>query len=772
MQSVYEDRAGRLWIGLYSVGVQVYDSDGARLLIAERAGGGNVISIFEDSRGRIWMGDGQGVTVCESNQFRILAKDHGLPNGGVRCFAEDSLGVLWLSNLRNVYRWDGNRFVEQLDPDGKSLRGITCLKADENGAMWLGSSDAGLLRWREGRLARLDRATGFPAASVHGLVEDDRGVFWIASNLGVVRASRAALEAVADGTASRLTCQVVDVSDGLMSREFTSGHQPACARDARGRLWFATLKGAAVIDPATFRVNTSVPDVHIEQLVYRSPARSSAEVRLGQARVNGEIETRLNAPFPEPLILPPGSRRLEIHYTATSFRAPEKVRFQTTLATTGDDWRDVEGERVARLDEHPPDDYVFQVRAANDDGIWNESGAHLAFTVRPYFWQTIWFRVACGSGLLASGAAIMWLIIRSKLQRAAEREQAARLLLEIQERMDVAADAAHLGFWVWDVSSNSVWAMERFREMLGFSPAENITYEGILGRVDERDRDVVRSAVQRTLKERARLDVECRVLLPNGTTRWIAATGRANFTAANVPSQLLGVVIDITERHRVEAESREVSSKLITAQEDERKRIARDLHDDLNQRLALLSIEMELFGSASTDTSGPARDRLDSMTSQVKGLSSDVHRLSYQLHPAKLDQLGLVVAARTFCREVSAQSGIAVHFEQHDVPRDLNGDVALCLYRVIQEALQNSIRHNGGAPIQVSLAHAAEQIRLLITDEGKGFDVDHAMHNGGLGLVSMRERVRQVKGSIQFTSSPGQGTRIEVNVPLLHQAAT
>jgi PAS domain S-box-containing protein len=363
----------------------------------------------------------------------------------------------------------------------------------------------------------------------------------------------------------------------------------------------------------------------------------------------------------------------------------------------------------------------------------------------------------------------MWLIIRSKLHRGAEREKAARSLHEIQERMDLAAEAARLGLWVWDVSTNTVWATEKLREILGFLPGENLSYAAILARVYEADRGNVDSAVQRSLRERVRFDIECRVLVPDGTTRWIAATGRANFTADDLPSQLLGVAIDITERHRVEEESRQVSSKLITAQEDERKRIARDLHDDLNQRLALLSVQMEIFGSDSSDTRGSARERLESMTAQVKGLSSEVHRLSYQLHPAKLDQLGLVVAARTFCREVSHQSGIAVHFEQQDVPRDLNGDVALCLYRVIQEALQNSVRHNGGAPIRVSLSLAGDELHLVIADDGKGFDVDHARHNGGLGLVSMRERVRQVNGSILFTSSPGKGTRIEVNVPLLRQ---
>jgi signal transduction histidine kinase len=105
------------------------------------------------------------------------------------------------------------------------------------------------------------------------------------------------------------------------------------------------------------------------------------------------------------------------------------------------------------------------------------------------------------------------------------------------------------------------------------------------------------------------------------------------------------------------------------------------------------------------------------------------------------------------------------------VPRDVDADVGLCLYRVVQEALQNSVRHNGGAAIQVGLTCSVEQIRLLVSDQGKGFDVDYAMLNGGLGLVSMRERVRQVKGSIQFTSSPGKGARIEVCVPLLRQTS-
>ena len=229
---------------------------------------------------------------------------------------------------------------------------------------------------------------------------------------------------------------------------------------------------------------------------------------------------------------------------------------------------------------------------------------------------------------------------------------------------------------------------------------------------------------------------------------------------------LIFVVHDITDRRRLEEEAREVSGKLINAQEDERKRIARELHDDLNQRLALLSIDLDILGQQSRMLVGPTPERLKSINLQLNELMSEVHRLSYQMHPAKLEQLGLLIAARTFCREVGLQRSIGVHFEHHDVPRILDPAVALCLYRVLQEALQNSMRHSGSREIHVRLAGEKEQLRLVITDNGHGFDVESSMHTAGLGLVSMRERVRQVYGSIKFLSKPGAGARIEVTVPL------
>ena len=227
---------------------------------------------------------------------------------------------------------------------------------------------------------------------------------------------------------------------------------------------------------------------------------------------------------------------------------------------------------------------------------------------------------------------------------------------------------------------------------------------------------------------------------------------------------VLASIIDITERKQVEEAAREVSGKLITAQEDERRRIARDLHDDLNQRLAMLSVETDLLGRMDNDP--PAQALITEIATHVRDLSSEVHKLSYQLHPAKLYQLGLVAATRSFCQELSRQGDVTVEFAHEDISRNLNHTVALCLYRVVQEGLQNVIKHSGANRARVELRQREGELTLTVSDNGRGFDMAAIGRQAGLGLVSMRERVRLVFGQIRFHSAPGQGTRIEVTIPL------
>jgi len=219
------------------------------------------------------------------------------------------------------------------------------------------------------------------------------------------------------------------------------------------------------------------------------------------------------------------------------------------------------------------------------------------------------------------------------------------------------------------------------------------------------------------------------------------------------------------DRKQSEFLAREVSRRLIAAQEDERKRIAHDLHDDLNQRLAMLCVELELLRQKVTNES--AHTHVDEIDHRVKELASDVHRISYELHPAKLDQLGLATAARTLCRDLSQQTGVKIVFTHNDIRRDIEPTLALSLYRVLQESLQNAVRHSGAPEVRADLTASGGEIRLVITDSGCGFNPLYATRGGGLGFISMRERMRQVGGSFILDSAPGNGTKVEACAPII-----
>jgi signal transduction histidine kinase len=215
-----------------------------------------------------------------------------------------------------------------------------------------------------------------------------------------------------------------------------------------------------------------------------------------------------------------------------------------------------------------------------------------------------------------------------------------------------------------------------------------------------------------------------------------------------------------------QVELRVLAGRLLNSQEVERRRIARDLHDDINQSLALLSVELDLLAQKPEDSASRPGGRLRHLSNMVKQVSTSVHELSHRLHPAKLEQLGLVAALRGLCKEFSHSQGLAVEFIDGGVPVPVSDDVALCLYRIAQEALQNVIKHSGAQHARVELSGTADAICLRIADDGSGFDSRSLNGRGaGLGLVSIRERLNLVGGAVTIDSKSPGGTRIDVRIP-------
>jgi signal transduction histidine kinase len=223
--------------------------------------------------------------------------------------------------------------------------------------------------------------------------------------------------------------------------------------------------------------------------------------------------------------------------------------------------------------------------------------------------------------------------------------------------------------------------------------------------------------------------------------------------------------------HDSYARLQDLAGRLIAAQEAERQRIARDLHDDLSQKLALLSIDVDqLHQSSRNRAPEDVESHLRDISLRIGEIATDIHLLSHQLHPSKLEVLGLSAATESVCREVSHQHNISIAFESEDIPRHVDPDVALCVFRIVQEAVHNVVKHSGARAASVRLSRLDGTLDLQIADAGRGFGPNEHERTG-LGLVSMRERVHYAGGELAVHSAPGRGTRIAVRIPLRQNAA-
>lgn len=306
---------------------------------------------------------------------------------------------------------------------------------------------------------------------------------------------------------------------------------------------------------------------------------------------------------------------------------------------------------------------------------------------------------------------------------------------------------------------------EQAGQILGYPAQMWFEPDFWITRVHPDDREKTASQSDEYLQSVDLYQSEYRMIAANGRTVWINDIVSVERSSGNA-ARMHGFMIDVTERKESEHSLALVSGRLITAQEEERKRIARELHDDINQRMALLSIELEQVGQLLAANSNGLSERVKGLQKKALDVSTEIHRMSYKLHPSKLEHLGLAPALKSFCDELAQRRGFTIDFRHQGFPAILPMNITLCVFRIAQEALQNAAKHSGASNIAIRLEKSDDAVVLSVSDPGRGFEINSEKMAVGLGFISMRERLRLINGTIDIRSKPQKGTEIIVSVPL------
>ena len=344
-----------------------------------------------------------------------------------------------------------------------------------------------------------------------------------------------------------------------------------------------------------------------------------------------------------------------------------------------------------------------------------------------------------------------------------ERTLAEEAVRESEERFRLIANTAPVMIWMSGTDNDITYLNQTWLDYAG-QPLDAAVdkVQAMVLHPDETER--CRGVYERAFEKRVPFQLEHRLRRRDGEYRWVVTAGVPRYNADRAFVGYIGTSVDITERKL--AEGIISSQKLIEAHEEESRRIARELHDDINQRLALVSMRLGSLKTGPPLSPAKLTQDIGEVGQEIAGLAADIQAVSHRLHPAKLEILGLEKAAAGFCEELSTRHGVTIDVHFEDIPPALSREVSLCLYRVLQEALQNVVKHSGSRHAQVALNARIDTISLKITDSGAGFDPQEAMRGRGLGLISMKERLKVVGGRLSIHSQPGAGTIVDAVAPL------
>ena len=345
-----------------------------------------------------------------------------------------------------------------------------------------------------------------------------------------------------------------------------------------------------------------------------------------------------------------------------------------------------------------------------------------------------------------------------------ERTLTEEALRESEERFRLIANTAPVMIWMSGVEREVTFLNQIWLDYTG-RPLETTLGSRQVDVLHPDEAERCRAVYWKAFEQREPFQMEHRLRRHDGEYRWVVTAGVPRYTDGAFVGDI-GTAVDITEQKLAEEALSSVSQRLIEAHEEESARIARELHDDINQRLALVNLRLGYLKQSPPASAADLGQEIEAVSQEIADLAADIQALSHGLHPARLELLGLEASAAAFCEEVSDRHEVTIDVHLENIPSVLSPEISLCLYRVMQEALQNVVKHSESRHAHVSLDGHINTINLTVKDSGAGFNPHEAMKGPGLGLTSMKERLKAIGGQLAIHSQRGHGTTIHAVAPL------
>ncbi|HVV02552.1 MAG TPA: two-component regulator propeller domain-containing protein, partial [Verrucomicrobiae bacterium] len=384
--SLDESHDGSMWVGMdFDGGIDRINHQGKNVFTRPAGFAPAAVRVIhEDAKGTIFVGTSHGLNVIRKGRVNTFTTSRGLAGNTVLAIHETADHAIWIGTDNGLSRWSGGKFTNFTTKQGLSDNTINCIYEDTNHTLWIGTHH-GLNRCKEGKFSTYTTTQGLFSDEIYEVVEDDAGSFWMSCRTGLFRVSRQDLEDVAEGRLKAVTSSIYGKSEGLASIQCNGISKPAGWKSRDGRLWFPTIRGVVAVERQA--KNTQPPFVVIEEVV---ADRNTVATSMGEP-ISSKVAL---ASDHRPLRIRPGHGDLEIQYTALGLRSPEKNRFAYMLQGVDPAWVDAGFRRAAYYNNLAPGHYRFRVKASNNDGVWNETGAAMDIVLLPHFWQTWWFKAS------------------------------------------------------------------------------------------------------------------------------------------------------------------------------------------------------------------------------------------------------------------------------------------------------------------------------------------------------------------------------------------